>query len=100
VTLDTKYQHKNNDHREKLMRHNASERENRARVAKLFEDLAKACSCVNSNRLKPSKRSILLAAKQECKLLRHFEKRIVKEKEGYRVTNKYLKSKLAKLVEQ
>lgn len=75
----------------------ALERENRARLTALFDNLKEVCSCVKSNRRRPSKQSILLAAKKECELLRHFEKKKLAEKKKYLLANNDLKSKLAKV---
>jgi len=43
----------------------------------------------------PSKHSILLAAKKECDLLKHFEKKMIAEKKGLRNTNDILKKRIA-----
>jgi len=48
------------------------------------------------NRRRPSRQSILLAAKKECDLLRNFEKRMIMEKEKWHSINKDLKMKIAK----
>ncbi|XP_025193394.1 uncharacterized protein LOC112593248 [Melanaphis sacchari] len=77
--------------------HNAKERACRERIAKKFEILRKSCSYLNTNRRVPSKHSILLAAKKECDLLRHFEIKLLAEKKIWRKANDILKDRLANM---
>lgn len=75
--------------------HNAKERACRERIAKKFAILRKSCSYLNSNRRVPSKHSILLAAKKECDLLKHFEKKMIAEKKLLIKANEILKNRIA-----
>ncbi|XP_060868134.1 uncharacterized protein LOC132943253 [Metopolophium dirhodum] len=75
--------------------HNAKERACRERIAKKFAILRKCCSYLNSNRRVPSKHSILLAAKKECDLLKHFEKKMLAEKKVWFKANEILKNRIA-----
>ncbi|KAL4130633.1 hypothetical protein QTP88_008054 [Uroleucon formosanum] len=75
--------------------HNAKERACRERIAKKFAILRKSCSYLNSNRRVPSKHSILLAAKKECDLLKHFEKKMIAEKKILIKANEILKNRIA-----
>lgn len=79
--------------------HNAKERACRERIAQKFDILRKSCSYLNTNRRVPSKHSILLAAKKECDLLKHFENKLVAEKKVWRKANDILKNRIAKLTE-
>jgi len=76
---------------------NALERKYRKQMAKQLVKLRKMCSYLNSNGRTPSMLSTLLAAKKECDLLKHFEEKIVKEKELWYRANEDLKHKLAKI---
>ncbi|XP_001950163.2 uncharacterized protein LOC100162746 [Acyrthosiphon pisum] len=77
--------------------HNAKERACRESIAKKFAILRKSCSYLNSNRRVPSKHSILLAAKKECDLLKHFEKKMLAEKKVLRKANEILKNRLTQI---
>jgi len=78
--------------------HNAKERACRERIAKKFAILRKSCSYLNTNRRVPSKHSILLAAKKECDLLKHFEKKMLAEKKVWRKANENLRKRIADFV--
>ncbi|KAL5238785.1 hypothetical protein ACI65C_006195 [Semiaphis heraclei] len=74
--------------------HNAKERACRERISQRFEILRKTCSYLNSTRRAPSKHSILLAAKKECDLLKHFEKKMLAEKKLWAKANDNLRKKI------
>lgn len=74
--------------------HNAKERACRERIAKLFLILGKCCSYLECSRRIPSKHSILLAARKECKLLIECEKKLLVEKDRWQLANEMLRSKL------
>ncbi|XP_060857642.1 uncharacterized protein LOC132935187 [Metopolophium dirhodum] len=78
-------------------KHNAKERECRKLVAKKFQTLRKCCSYLNTNIRRPSKLSILLAAKKECDLLRHNGKKMEAEKIYWLKANKILKNRINEL---
>ncbi|KAL5243413.1 hypothetical protein ACI65C_010823 [Semiaphis heraclei] len=78
--------------------HNAKERACRERIAQMFAVLRKSCSYLNSNRRVPSKHSILLAAKKECDLLKHFEKKMLAEKKVWAKANDNLRKRIAHFV--
>jgi len=92
-----KIDHPNHRFRKPLDRslHNAKERACRERIAKKFAILRKCCSYLNTNRRVPSKHSILLAAKKECDLLKHFEKKMLAEKDVWSKANEILKNRIA-----
>ncbi|KAE9543247.1 hypothetical protein AGLY_003158 [Aphis glycines] len=103
MVLLTNSQHKSNSPKKRFRKpqdrtiHNAKERACRERIAQKFDILRKSCSYLNTNRRVPSKHSILLAAKKECDLLKHFESKLVAEKKVWRKANDVLKNKIAKL---
>lgn len=74
--------------------HNAKERACRENIAQLFSDLKKLCKSLNTNRRHPSKLSILIAAKNECDLLKNVENQLLIEKASWRRSNKYLRRNL------
>jgi len=78
--------------------HNAKERACRERIGQMFAVLRKSCSYLNSNRRVPSKHSILLAAKKECDLLKHFEKKMIAEKKVWVKANNNLRKRIAHFV--
>jgi len=45
----------------------------------------------------PSKHSILLAAKKECDLLKHFENKLIAEKKVWRKANDLLRERIANI---
>ncbi|XP_026819843.1 uncharacterized protein LOC113558550 isoform X2 [Rhopalosiphum maidis] len=98
-----KSQHKSNDSDQKFRKpqdrslHNAKERACREEIAKKFDILRKSCSYLNSNRRVPSKHSILLAAKKECDLLKHFQNKLIAEKNILRKANDLLKERIANI---
>lgn len=75
--------------------HNAKERACRERIAERFDVLRKSCSYLNTNRRVPSKHSVLLAAKKECDLLKHCEKKLLVEKMVLHKANEILKNRIA-----
>ncbi|XP_003243147.1 uncharacterized protein LOC100571318 [Acyrthosiphon pisum] len=79
-------------------KHNAKEREFRKVIAKRFRILAKCCSYLNTSRRVPSKISILLAAKKECDLLGHFNKKMEREKMYWLEANANLKNTINELM--
>jgi len=78
--------------------HNAKERACREHIGKMFDVLRKSCSYLNSNKRVPSKHSILLAAKKECDLLKHFEKKMTTEKNILLKANDNLRKRIAHFV--
>jgi len=99
--LDINYQpttkkkvNRNPQDRDKI---NAKERECRNLLAKRFQTLRKFCSYLNNYRRKPSKCSILLAAKKECDLLTYYNKKILENKIYWLKKNEILKSRINKL---
>jgi len=76
---------------------NAKERASRCIISKQFEILRNSCSYLYSNRRKPSKASILLAAKKECDLLLHFNRKLVSEKKGWLKANEVLQNRINEL---
>ncbi|XP_025424488.1 uncharacterized protein LOC112693580 isoform X2 [Sipha flava] len=77
--------------------HNAKERACRQKISKLFDNLKKQCSYLESNRRYPSKHSILMASKKECDLLKIFEKKLTVEIKELAEINANLKKKLEEL---
>lgn len=103
MVILTNSQHQSNSPKKRFRKpqdrtiHNAKERACRERIAQKFDILRKLCSYLNTNRRVPSKHSILLAAKKECDLLKHFESKLVAEKKVWRKANDILKNRIAKL---
>ncbi|XP_060851140.1 uncharacterized protein LOC132929653 [Rhopalosiphum padi] len=98
-----KSQHKSNNSKQRFRKpqdrslHNAKERACREQIAKKFDILRKSCSYLNTNRRVPSKHSILLAAKKECDLLKHFENKLIAEKKVWRKANDLLRERIANI---
>jgi len=98
-----KPQHKSNKSKPRFRKpqdrslHNAKERACREQIAKKFDILRKSCSYLNTNRRVPSKHSILLAAKKECDLLKHFENKLIAEKKVWRKANDHLRERIANI---
>ncbi|XP_060846006.1 uncharacterized protein LOC132925648 [Rhopalosiphum padi] len=98
-----KSQHKSNKSDQRFRKphdrslHNAKERACREEIAKKFDILRKYCSYLNSNRRVPSKHSILLAAKKECDLLKHFENKLIAEKKELCKANNLLKERISNI---
>lgn len=80
-------------------KHNAIEREFRRCIAQRFVTLKENLSYLRTNRRVASKLSILLAAIKECKLLKHFESRLIEEKKILRKANDIFKKRIAELTE-
>lgn len=79
--------------------HNTIEQESRKHVSLGFVILRENLSYLRTNRRIASKLSILLAAKKECKLLRHFESRLIEEKKLLQKANYIFKKRIAELTE-
>jgi len=75
------------------IKHNAKGQKCQNCLTQNFETLRKCCSNLNSNRREP-KHSILLAAKNECDLLKDTERKMLAEKKICREANENLKNKL------
>lgn len=77
--------------------HNAKERECRNIISELFSNLGQFCSYLDCKRRFPSKHSILLAAKKECDMLVHYEKKLLVQKNKLLKSNSILLKKLLQI---